>query len=146
MSLSNILFNKIIKNHCNHEEQQKNNNLYFYCYKCNNIILIDKDKLYCTYKLLFDEGDSNEKIEIDPIKVVKLMIQRQEEQNKDINDKFVLNYSNNDESNNNFYQINSNRLEESEKFNNWGITNLERSEKKEKIKKIKIILSMNYLV
>ena len=143
MSLSNILFNKIIKNHCNHEEQHINNNLYnnsyFYCYKCNNNILIDKDKLYCTYKLLFDEDDSNEKIEIDPIKVVKLMIQRQEEQNKDINDKFVLNYSNNDESNNNFYQINSNRFEESEKFNHSGITNLEGSEKKEKIKNIKNI-------
>ena len=145
MSLSNILFKKIIKNHCNHEKQYKNYKLYnisyFYCYKCNNIIIIDKDKLYCTYKLLFDEEDSNEKIEIDPIQVVKLMIQRQEEQNKYINDKLVINYSNNDESNNNCYQINSNIFEESEKFNNSGITNLEESEKKEKIKNIKKIAS-----
>ena len=141
MSFTNILFSKIIKNHCNHQEQHKNNNLYnnsyFYCYKCNNIILIDKDKLYCTYKLLLDEDDSNEKIEIDPIEVVKLMIQRQEEQNKDINDKLVLNYSNKDESNNNYYQINSNRFEESEKFSHSGIKNLEESEKKGQIKNIK---------
>ena len=109
MSLSNMLANKIIKNHCNHEEQDSNNNLYnnsyFYCYKCNNIILIDKDKLFCTYKLLFYEDDLNEKIEIDPIKIVQLIIQRQEEQNKDIIDRLVLNYSNNDESNNNFIKL-----------------------------------------
>ena len=140
MSLSNLIFDKIIKNDCNHVQDQSNkasnNKKYFYCYKCNNIILIMNNKFYSTYKLIDDE-DINNKIEFDPILIVKLMINRQEEQIKDINEKLVLNFSNHDETNTN--QINSNLLSESEKINHSGITNIEEAEniEKEKIKNIK---------
>ena len=145
MSLSNFLFDKIIKNKCNHKEKlNKNisyNKPYYYCYKCNNIILIDNGKTYCTSKLILDEDDPSDKIEFDPISIVKLMIERQEEQIKDINEKLVLNYSNNDDIIN-FNQINSNFFNESEKSNYFGILNSDQSEKidnteNEKIKNIK---------
>ena len=146
MSLSNSLYDKIIKNKCNHQILNNNNKtsnkLYFYCYNCNNIILILNNKLYSTFKLLDDE-DSNNKIEFDPISIVKIMIQRQEEQIKDINEKIVLNYFYNDETDTNC--INRDFFTESEKFNHSGITNIEEAEnlEKEKIKNIKEI--GNYL-
>ena len=64
-------------NHCDHKEELekriKSNKSYFYCYKCNNIILIDNDKTFCTYKLIDDEKDSNEEVEFDPVTIVKNM-------------------------------------------------------------------------
>ena len=91
-------------NHCDHEKELekriRSNKLYFYCYKCNNIILIDNDKTFCTYKLIDDEKDSNEEVEFDPVTIVKNMIERQEEQIKDINEKLVLNFSYKEENNN----------------------------------------------
>ena len=142
MSISDSIFDKIIKNDCKHVQDQSNkasnNKKYFYCYKCNNIILIMNNKFYSTYKLIDDE-DINNKIEFDPILIVKLMINRQEEQIKDINEKLVLNFSNHDETDTN--QINSDLLSESEKINHSGITNIEEAEniEKEKIKNIKSI-------
>ena len=133
MFLSNSLFDKIIKNKCNHKSKLKKiisyNKPYYYCYKCNNIILIDDGKTYCSYKLILDEEDSNEKIEFDPISAVKLMIERQEEQIKDINDKLVLNYLDCDETNCNYNQINNNFMNESEKSNCFGMVNSEQNEK-----------------
>ena len=91
-------------NHCEHdkelEKRIKSNKSYFYCYKCNNIILIDHEKTFCTYKLVDDEKDSNEEVEFDPVTIVKNMIERQEEQIKDINEKLVLNFSYKEENNN----------------------------------------------
>ena len=105
MSLADSLFGKKLKKKCNHNEQIKlnkeKNKSYFYCYNCSNIILIDNDKAYCTYKLSLIEDDINDNVEFDPVILVKLMIQRQEEQIKDINEKFVINYSYNDSQSNN---------------------------------------------
>ena len=100
MSLADSLFGKKVKNKCNHKEQininKAKNKSYFYCFNCSNIILIDNDKTYCTYKLSLIEDDINDNFEFDPVILVKLMIERQEEQIKDINEKFVINYSHND--------------------------------------------------
>ena len=137
MSLSNSLFDKIIKKKCHHNDIYNNNKSnqksYFYCYNCNNLILIDNNRLYCTYKLISEE-DKNEKTEFDPIITVRQMIQRQEEQIKDINDKLVLNFSNNEESN-----IISNVLNDIEKNNHsYNIcSNPEETEHKEN-EKIKL--------
>ena len=38
---------------------------YYYCYKCNNIILIDNEKFYCTYKLIEEDRTENEKVEFE---------------------------------------------------------------------------------
>ena len=144
MSFPTSIFDKTIKNKCNfHENKVKNNKdklkPYFFCYKCNNLILIDNGKEYCTYKLILDEEDSIEKIEFDPISVVKLMIERHEEQIKDINEKLVLNYSNN-ENNCNNNQINSNDFNDSEKSINFGMTDENCDKKqKEKIKNMKTL-------
>ena len=104
MSLVDSLFGKKVQNKCNHKEQininKANNKSYFYCFKCNNIILIDNDKTYCTYKLSLIEDDINDNVEFDPVILIKLMIERQEEQIKDINEKFVINYSHNDSESN----------------------------------------------
>ena len=90
-------------NPCKHTEELNekitSHKSYFYCYKCNNIFLIDNDHVYCTYKLIDDEKDCNEKIEFDPVVTVKNMIQRQEEQIKDINEKLLLNFSYKEENN-----------------------------------------------
>ena len=96
MSSKKSSFNKIIKNNCNHKDEfdKNKNRSYFYCYKCNNIILIDNDKIYCTYKSLMDDEDFNDEIELDPISVVRLMVKRQEEHTKNINDKFSSYYDN----------------------------------------------------
>ena len=86
---------------CQHDIQYQNDNVknksYFYCFKCNNLVLIYNNKKYCTSKIMFnDEEENNEdKNEFDPILVVRNMIRRQDEQIKDINDKLVLNYSTN---------------------------------------------------
>jgi len=86
---------------CQHDIQYQNDNVknksYFYCFKCNNLVLIYNNKKYCTNKIMFnDEEESNEdKDEFDPILVLRNMIRRQDEQIKDINDKLVLNYSTN---------------------------------------------------
>ena len=84
MSRQNSLKRKNIKdNPCDHEEElekrKKSKESYFYCYKCNNIILIDNENTYCTYKLIDGEKDSNEEVEFDPVTIVKNMIERQEE-------------------------------------------------------------------
>ena len=105
MSRQNSLKRKNIKdNPCDHEEElekrKKSKESYFYCYKCNNIILIDNENTYCTYKLIDGEKDSNEEVEFDPVTIVKNMIERQEEQIKDINEKLVLNFSYKEENNN----------------------------------------------
>ena len=105
MSKSNEPKEKNLKyNHCDHNEGLNERIIshkpYFYCYKCNNILLIENDKAYCTYKLRDDEKDSNEQIEFDPVIIVKNMVQRQEEQIKDINEKLVLNFSYKEENHN----------------------------------------------
>ena len=146
MSLSNSLFYKIMKKNCNHKIQHKKNKSYyynksyFYCYKCNNIILIIDNKLYSTYKFSYGE-DITEKIEFDPIEVVKTMIKRQEKQIKEINEKLVLNF-NNEENNDYLNQFNINVFSESEKYNYSKITNNETEKnEKEKINKEKKIQS-----
>jgi len=99
MSINNTSKNETLKNNCKHDIQlEKNKSLnksYFYCYKCNNLILIYNNKTYCTDRIILKEIDENcnEKTEFDPVVVVKNMIRRQDEQIKDFNDKFNLNYS-----------------------------------------------------
>ena len=91
-------------NICNHMEELNNcissHKSYFYCYKCNNIFLIDQDKYYCAKKFIDEEKDLNEQIEFDPVKTVKNMILRQEEQIKEINEQLILNFSYKEENNN----------------------------------------------
>ena len=87
------------KNRCQHDIQYQNdkskNESYFYCFKCNNLVLIYNNKKYCTNRIMSndEEEDNEDKNEFDPILVVRNMIRRQDEQIKDINDKLVLNYS-----------------------------------------------------
>ena len=148
MSSKQSSFNIIIKNSCNHKEElnKNKNNFYFYCYKCNNIILLDNDKIYCTYKTLMDDEDFDDEIELDPISVVRLMLKRQEEQTKNINDKFSSYYDN--EKNENEASINNNEKNDnsddiksikesvkSKKFNDSELTNIDDLEYKEEDKK-----------
>ena len=148
MSSKQSSFNKIIKNSCNHKEElnKNKNNFYFYCYKCNNIILLDNDKIYCTYKTLMDDEDFDDEIELDPISVVRLMLKRQEDQTKNINDKFSSYYDN--EKNENETSINNNDKNDnsddiksikesvkSKKFNDSELTNIDDLEYKEEDKK-----------
>ena len=149
MSSKQSSFNIIIKNSCNHKEElnKNKNNFYFYCYKCNNIILLDNDKIYCTYKTLMDDEDFDDEIELDPISVVRLMLKRQEEQTKNINDKFSSYYDN--EKNENEISINNNNNKndnsddiksikesvKSKKFNDSELTNIDDLEYKEEDKK-----------
>jgi len=99
MSINNTSKNETLKNNCKHDIQlEKNKSLnksYFYCYKCNNLILIYNNKIFCTDRIILKEIDENcnEKTEFDPVVVVKNMIRRQDEQIRDFNDKFNLNYS-----------------------------------------------------
>jgi hypothetical protein len=141
MSLSNSLFEKIIKNKCNHNNIiNKNKSFqksYFYCYKCNNIILIDNNKFYSTFKLITHEENISDKSECDPVSIVRRMIQRQNEQIKEINEKLVLNFNFNDE-------ITTNVLSNTEKNNHSGLSSPRQSEKKEKEKEsIKNLKSVN---
>ena len=148
MSSKQSSFNIIIKNSCNHKKElnKNKNNFYFYCYKCNNIILLDNDKIYCTYKTLMDDEDFDDEIELDPISVVRLMLKRQEEQTKNINDKFSSYYDN--EKNENETSINNNEKNDnsddiksikesvkSKKFNDSELTNIDDLEYKEEDKK-----------
>ena len=148
MSSKQSSFNIIIKNSCNHKEElnKNKNNFFFYCYKCNNIILLDNDKIYCTYKTLMDDEDFDDEIELDPISVVRLMLKRQEEQTKNINDKFSSYYDN--EKNENETSINNNEKNDnsddiksikesvkSKKFNDSELTNIDDLEYKEEDKK-----------
>ena len=149
MSSKQSSFNIIIKNSCNHKEElnKNKNNFYFYCYKCNNIILLDNDKIYCTYKTLMDDEDFNDEIELDPILVVRLMLKRQEEQTKNINDKFSAYYNNekndNEISSNNNIEKNDNSDDtksikesvKSKKYNDSELTNIDDLENKEEDKK-----------
>ena len=98
-------------NNCEHMEElnkcisaQKE---YFYCYKCNNIFLIDQDKYYCANKYIDEDKDLCEEIEFDPVITVKNMIERQEEQIKEINEQLILNFSYKEENNNNNSEKNS---------------------------------------
>ena len=105
MSIPNSPKEKDIKNNCCEHMKELNENIsshkaYFYCYKCNNIILIDGDKYFATYKFLEEGKNKNEIIEFDPVVTLKNMIQRQEEQIKEINEKLVLNFSYKEEYNN----------------------------------------------
>ena len=114
MSINKTSKYEKIKNYCKHDEQMIKtkalNKFYFYCFKCNHIILIYNNKSYTIYKLIEKDDEEeyiNDKLEFSPIDVVKLMIKRQDDQIKEINDKLVLNFSNNenlnknDENNNN---------------------------------------------
>ena len=149
MSLINSLLGKIIKNNCDHNNQlndfkESSHMRYFFCYKCNNIILIDKNRFYSTYKLFPDKEDIQIKNEFDPVTAVRLMIQRQDEEIRDINEKLVLNFSNNDESNTN-NPVESNICNDSEKITNSEMTYPNNDETmKEKIKNIKSINSGLY--
>ena len=99
MSINNTSKNETLKNNCKHdiqlEKKKSLNKSYFYCYKCNNLILIYNNKIFCTDRIILKEIDENcnEKTEFDPVVVVKNMIRRQDEQIRDFNDKFNLNYS-----------------------------------------------------
>ena len=128
MSINNTSKNEILKNNCKHDAQlEKNislNKSYFYCYKCNNLVLIYNNKTYCTDRIILKEiyENCNEKAEFDPVVVVKNMIQRQDEQIRDFNDKFTLNYStliNNE----NYTENNNENIEE--KINETILTNNE---------------------
>ena len=97
MSRQNSLKRKNIKdNPCDHEEElekrKKSKESYFYCYKCNNIFLIDQDKYYCANKYIDEDKDLCEEIEFDPVITVKNKIERQEEQIKEINEQLILNF------------------------------------------------------
>ena len=121
MSIPNSPKEKDIKANCCEHMKELNENIlshkaYFYCYKCNNIILIDGDKYYVTYKFLEDGKNKNEIIEFDPVVTLKNMIQRQEEQIKEINEKLVLNFSYKEEYNND--NINSDKNISLTKINN----------------------------
>ena len=126
-------------NICNHMEELNNcissHKSYFYCYKCNNIFLIDQDKYYCAKKFIDEEKDLNEQIEFDPVKTVKNMILRQEEQIKEINEQLILNFSYKEENNNN----NNN----SEKKN---LINKNNKDEKEEIKIKELNKSNNELI
>ena len=99
MSINNSPKNEIFKNNCKHNVRMENNKSldksYFYCYKCNNLVLIYNNKTYCTNRIILKEIDENcnEKTEFDPVVVIKNMIQRQDEQIRDFNYKLNLNYS-----------------------------------------------------
>ena len=108
--------------------------------------MLDNDKIYCTYKTLMDDEDFDDEIELDPISVVRLMLKRQEEQTKNINDKFSSYYDN--EKNENETSINNNEKKDnsddiksikesvkSKKFNDSELTNIDDLEYKEEDKK-----------
>ena len=133
MSIINCNNDKI-KNNCSHNEQlntNKNyNKSYFFCYKCNHIILLYNNKTYSLFKFIpneeYEDQINNLQMEFDPVIVVRNMLKRQEEQIKYINDKLVLNFSRNyiDEDNKSFY----------EKRNNEYITEKINDEHNDKIK------------
>ena len=135
MSNPNFNLEKNLKNNCHHNEELNKSIMadksYYYCYKCNNIILIDHEKFYCTYKLIEEDRTENEKVEFDPVVTLHNMIQRQEEQIKDINEKLVLNFSYNEESEEKQTNILKNINNENNNF-----TPPPRNKKKRKISKL----------
>ena len=152
MSINNSVKYDKIKNNCNHTEQLNKNKIlnksYFFCYKCNHIILLYKNKTYSLYKYIpkeeFEDDINNLQMEFDPILTVKTMLKRQEEQIQYINDKLVLNFSNNymDETNKEFFE-NKNNKYITEKINelnndkdNINKNEYEDEEKYKKIKKV----------
>ena len=100
MSLNN---NGNFKNICQHNAQLNKtkllNDSYFFCFKCNRIILLYDNKYYCVYKFNNNEEEveiNNDKKEFDPVITIRNMLKRLDDQIKYINDKIVLNLSNND--------------------------------------------------
>ena len=151
MSLNNTIKydNKKIK--CNHNYQLNKFKIlkksYFFCFKCNRVVLLHNNKSYNIYKIDINDEDeeeekANENNEFDPILTVRSMVKRQAEQIKYINDKLFLNFSNNDtddnkenkESNKNYGYI-------AEKINEIKKDNINKE--KEKKKKIKNIERVN---
>ena len=157
MSFNNLEDTEKIKNLCNHDDELKKarslNKSYFYCFKCNHLLLIDNNKTYNVCRVITNDiqGDNkNDKTEFDPIITIKNMLQRQDEQIKDINDKLVLNFSTNsisDNNNKNNYYINEKINESNENINNDNNNNNNNNnnnteEKKDtKIKSIKRVSS-----
>ena len=87
-----ICDNVINTQKCEHKEaleKNKNSHPYIFCFKCFNIVLIVGDKFYTTTKLNFDdEEEKTNSVEFDPVTAIKLMIKRQNEQYKILNEKF----------------------------------------------------------
>ena len=143
MSIKNNSQNEKINNKCNHDElinkKESLNQSYFYCFKCNHIILIDDNQTYSVFKFFIkDEIESkNKKIEIDPILVIRAMIERQEDQIKDINDKLVLNFSNNSIIEEDQDNINKNNYYINEKINESNDNTNEEKKEETKIKVLK---------
>ena len=143
MSINNCNNDKI-KNNCSHNEQLNSNKnyykSYFFCYKCNHIILLYNNKTYSLFKFIpseeYEEQINNLQMEFDPIIIVRNMLKRQEEQIKYINDKLVLNFSRNyiDDINKSFYENNNNEYI-TEKINNKHNDKIKDKEKFKKIKK-----------
>ena len=155
MSFDNLEDIEKIKNLCNHDDELKKarslNKSYFYCFKCNHLLLIDNNKTYNVCRVITNDiqGDNkNDKTEFDPIITIKNMLQRQDEQIKDINDKLVLNFSTNsisDNNNKNNYYINEKINESNEMINNNINNNNDNNNNEEKkytkIKSIKRVSS-----
>ena len=136
MSKPDLNLEKLWKNNCKHNEELNKMNLenkfYYYCYKCNNIILIDGNKFYCTYKLLDEDKTENDNIEFDPVIALHNMLKRQEEQIKDINEKLVLNFSYNEEKEDKQTKLINNNI--SNNYNNF--TPPPKNKKKSKLSKL----------
>ena len=154
MSINNLSFEEKTKKNCNHDDEiNKNKSLnksYYYCFNCNHLLLIDNDKTYkiCRFIPSDDDVEENKEnnAEFDPIVTVRNMIERQDEQIKDINDKLVFNFSNNSISDNNNnknnYYINE-KINESNDNDN-SITNIEeKNEEKKDDAKLKTIKRVN---
>ena len=132
MSINNPSKCEKLKNNCNHLEQinknKEKNKSYFYCFQCNHIILIYNNKEYCIYKCISkekeEENSNYDKNEFDPILIVKSMIIRQEEQIRDINEKYILNISSNNSNDNNDFIY-----EKINEINNNDINNKNEKEK-----------------
>ena len=117
MSINNSNNDKI-KYYCSHTEQLNKNIIlnkpYFFCNKCNHIILLNNKKTYSLYNYIpneeYEDQINNLQMDFDPIITVRNMLKRQKEQIKYINDKLVLNFSRNyvDETNKSFCENKNN--------------------------------------
>ena len=74
---------------CDHSNFLKNkkNLPYIFCFKCSSIVLLQNDKHFTISKVIFDDDDICS-TEIDPVKVIKFMIRRQNQQYKEFNKRF----------------------------------------------------------
>lgn len=134
------------KNRCQHDIQYQSNKSknksYFYCFNCNNLVLIYNNKNYCTNSIISNEDEENneDKTEFDPVVVVRNMIRRQDDQIKEINDKLVLNYSSSN-ANEDSKQTNENMNDITNGVktggNNNNNSNNEDSKEKSKIRNLK---------